>query len=137
MTAKQWLGRARGINREIVVLSQEKQETMDRLTKITQSYEADGVQMTKDPHKFDRLVELENLIDEKLAEQAMIKTEILAAVYKVKDRRQRLVLIKRYIDGMKWEEIAHELNYSYMHVTRIHGYALQEVQKALYTDGVI
>ena len=131
MTVKQWLSRARWINKEIRELSVKEQEARDRLTKITQSYESDGAQMTKDPHKFDRLIEYQSMIDEKLAEQAAIKTEILAVIYQIKDRRQRLVLIGRYFDMKKWEQIAHEMNYSYMNVTRIHGYALQEVQKII------
>lgn len=131
MTAKQWLNRARWINREIRELTIKEQEARDNLTKITQSYESDGAQMTKDPHKFDRLVEYQSLIDEKLAEQAKTKTEILAVIYQLKDRRQRLVLMGRYFDMKKWEQIAFEMNYSYMNTTRIHGYALQEVQKII------
>ena len=134
MTAKQWLSRARWINREIRELSVKEQEARDRLTKITQSYESDGAQMTKDPHKFDRLVEYQSMIEENLAEQATVKSEIMAAIYQLKDRRQRLILMGRYLDMKKWEQIAYELNYSYMNVTRIHGYALQEVQKIIGKD---
>ena len=90
--------------------------------------------MTKDPHKFDRLVEYQSMIEEKLAEQAAVKSEIMAAIYQLKDRRQRLILMGRYLDMKKWEQIASELNYSYMNVTRIHGYALQEVQKIIGKD---
>ena len=39
MNAKQWLGRARFIDRELKALKREKQKTLDDLTKITQSYE--------------------------------------------------------------------------------------------------
>ena len=134
MTAKQWLSRARWINREIRELSVKEQEARDSLTRITQNYESDGAQMTKDPHKFDRLVEYQSMIEEKLAEQAAVKSEIMAVIYQLKDRRQRLVLMGRYISIKKWEQIAYELNYSYMNVTRIHGYALQEVQKIMGKD---
>ena len=131
MTVKQWLSRARWINKEIRELSVKEQEARDRLTKITQSYESDGAQMTKDPHKFDRLVEYQSMIDEKLAEQAAIKTEILAVIYQVKNREWRLILMKRYFDMKTWEQIAHEMGYVVMTVTRKHGYALLEVQKII------
>lgn len=132
---KQWLSRARWINIEIRDLHRKESEARDRLTKITQSYESDGVQMTKDPHKFDRLAELQNLIDEKIAEQTAVKTEIMEAIYKVKFTEWRLILTKRYFDMKTWEQIAHEMNYSVMSVTRKHGYALQEIQKHIPAGG--
>ena len=82
MNAKQWLSRARFIDREIALLQRTKEETRDNLTKITQSYESDGAQMTKDPHKFDRLVEIENMIDQKVDELIDTKKEITAIIFK-------------------------------------------------------
>ena len=128
MTAKQWLGRARNIDHEIDNLIREKQRTKDRLTKITQSYESDGAQMTKDPHKFDRLAELENEIDQQVDELVETKREIMAVIKQLPDRRQRLVLMSYYIDGKTWEQTAVDLHYSYMHVMRLHGYALKDVE---------
>lgn len=128
MTAKQWLGRARNIDHEIDNLIREKQRTKDRLTKITQSYESDGAQMTKDPHKFDRLAELENEIDQQVDELVETKREIMAVIKQLPDRRQRLVLMSYYIDGKTWEQTAVDLHYSYMHVMRLHGYALKEME---------
>lgn len=128
MTAKQWLGRARNIDHEIDNLIREKQRAKDRLTKITQSYESDGAQMTKDPHKFDRLAELENEIDQQVDELVETKREIMAVIKQLPDRRQRLVLMSYYIDGKTWEQTAVDLHYSYMHVMRLHGYALKDVE---------
>ena len=128
MTAKQWLGRARNIDHEIDNLIREKQRTKDRLTKITQSYESDGAQMTKDPHKFDRLAELENEIDQQVDELVETKREIIAVIKQLPDRRQRLVLMSYYIGGKTWEQTAVDLHYSYMHVMRLHGYALKDVE---------
>ena len=131
MTVKQWLSRAWWINAEIRELSVKEQEARDRLTKITQSYESDGAQMTRDPHKFDRLVEYQSLIEEKLAERAAVKTEIMGVIYKVKNTEWRLILMKRYLDMKTWEKIEHEKNFSYTSVTRKHGYALMEVNKII------
>lgn len=131
MNAKQWLGRARFIDRELKALKREKQKTLDDLTKITQSYESDGAQMTKDPHKFDRIAEYTGLIEQKEAELMDTKKQILETIMKLQDGKQRSVLFEYYIEGKKWEEVAVDLHYSYMHVTRIHGYALTEVQKML------
>ena len=107
------------------------QSTRESLETITQNYNSDGAQSTKNPHKFDRLVELESLVDAKIDEQIAMKSEILQTIMKLPDRRQRLVLMEYYVEMKTWEQVAVDLNYSYMHITRIHGYALKEVERCL------
>lgn len=131
MTAKQWLGRARYIDREIALLKKTKEETRDSLTKITQSYESDGAQVSKDPHKFDRLAELESMIDEKVDELTATKKEILQVIFKLEDRRQKMVLISYYIRMKTFEQIAVEMNYSFRQITNIRRRGIMEVQKLI------
>lgn len=131
MNAKQWLSRARFIDREIALLQKTKEETRDNMTKITQSYESDGAQTTKDPHKYDRLVELENEIDQKVDELIATKREIMNVIFKVEDRNQRQVLISYYIRMMTLEKIAVEMNYSFRQISNIRRYGIREVQKII------
>lgn len=131
MTAKQWLNRARRIDREIRTLEEVIKSTRERLESVTQSYSGDGAQSTKDPHKFDRLVELESLVNEKIDEQINIKTEILEAISQIRDRRQRIVLTEYYLNMKTWEQVAVEINYSWRQVMNIHGRALQEMQRII------
>ena len=131
MTAKQWLNRARRIGREIRTLEEVITSTRERLESVTQSYSGDGAQSTKDPHKFDRLVELESLVNEKIDEQIKIKTEILEAISQIRDRRQRIVLTEYYLNMKTWEQVAVEINYSWRQVMNIHGRALQEMQRII------
>lgn len=131
MNAKQWLSRARFIDREIALLQKTKEETRDNLTKITQSYESDGAQTTKDPHKYDRLVELENEIDQKVDELIATKREIMNVIFKVEDRNQRQVLISYYIRMKTLEKIAVEMNYSFRQIGNIRRYGIREVQKII------
>lgn len=131
MTAKQWLNRARRIDREIRTLEGVITSTRERLESVTQSYSGDGAQSTKDPHKFDRLVELESLVNEKIDEQINIKTEILEAISQIRDRRQRIVLTEYYLNMKTWEQVAVEINYSWRQVMNIHGRALQEMQRII------
>lgn len=131
MNAKQWLSRARFIDREIALLQRTKEETRDNLTKITQSYESDGAQTTKDPHKYDRLVELENEIDQKVDELIDTKREIMNVIFKVEDRNQRQVLISYYIRMKTLEKIAVEMNYSFRQIGNIRRYGIREVQKII------
>lgn len=138
MTAKQYLNQARRIDKEIDVLHQRVEETRERLESITQNYDGDGAQSTKDPHKFDRLLELESLVEEKINEQIAMKAEILSTISKLKDRQQRLVLTLYYTGTDKltkkpltWEQVAVEMDYSFQHTMRMHGYALNEIEKLL------
>ena len=131
MTAKQYLNRVRRIDKEIDSLEEMKQKTRERLESVTQNYDSDGAQSTKDPHKYDRLVELDSLIDQRISEQILLKKDTLATITQLSDRVQRMVLIKYYLQMKTWEQVAVDMNYSYMHITRIHGYALREVQKIL------
>lgn len=131
MTAKQYLNRVRRIDKEIEALLRLVQKTRTSLESVTQNYETDGAQSSKDPHKYDRLVELESLVDSKIDEQIELKAEILKTIMQLDDRRQRLVLMEYYVEMKTWEQVAVDLNYSYMHITRLHGYALKEVQKLI------
>ena len=119
MTARQWLGRARYIKHQISVLEKAKKETHDSVTRITQNYDSDGAQSTKNPHKFDRLVEFDNEIDNKLNELNETLAEIQNKINRLNDQRLEMVLVSYYVRMMTLERIAIELNYSYPHVKRL------------------
>lgn len=121
----------RRIDKEIEALLRLVQRTRESLESITQNYSSDGAQTTKNPHKFDRLIELESMVDQKIDEQIALKAEILSTIMQLDDRRQRIVLMEYYIEMKTWEQVAVDMNYSYMHITRLHGYALKEVQKII------
>lgn len=131
MTAKQFLSRGRWIEREITSLIRTRDETRDRLTHITQNYDSDGAQTTKDPHKFDSLVELEDKIDELIDRLYATKTEILGVIDKLEDRREFLALKVYYIDMKTWEEVAVEMNYTWRQTMRIRKAALLHVEEIM------
>lgn len=131
MTAKQYLNRVRRIDKEIEALLRMVRKTRESLESMTQNYDGDGAQSTKNPHKFDKLVELESMVDKKIDEQIDLKAEILNTIMQLDDRRQRLVLMEYYVEMKTWEQVAVDLNYSYMHITRLHGYALKEIGKLI------
>lgn len=131
MTAKQYLNRVRRIDKEIAALLRLVQSTRESLETITQNYNSDGAQSTKNPHKFDRLVELESLVDAKIDEQIALKSEILRTIMKLSDRRQRLVLMEYYVEMKSFEEVSVEIHYSWKQTHRIHAAALKEVERCL------
>ena len=131
MNAKQFLSRGRWIEREITSLIRTRDETRDRLTHITQNYDSDGAQTTKDPHKFDSLVELEDKIDELIDRLYATKTEILGAIDKLEDRREFLALKVYYIDMKTWEEVCVELHYSWRQTMYIRKQAIKHVEEII------
>ena len=131
MNAKQWMKRARRTDEEIERLEEARERLEARLTSVTQSYEGDGVQSTKDPHKFDRIAEIDSMISERKDELKSIVDEILAMINSLPDQLQRIVLISYYINCKTWEQTAVDIGYSYMQVTRINGQALIEVEERL------
>ena len=131
MNAKQFLSRGRWIEREITSLIRTRDETRDRLMHITQNYDGDGAQTTKDPHKFDSLVELEDKIDELIDRLYATKTEILGVIDKLEDRREFLALKVYYIDMKTWEEVAVEMNYTWRQTMRIRKAALLHVEEIM------
>ena len=131
MTAKKWLGRARWIDREIETLERTKEETRDRLLKITQSYEFKEAQTSPDPHKYDKLVEIESLIDEKTEELLAVKLEIIQAILLLDDRRQKMVLMSYYVRMKTFEQIAVEMNYSFRQITNIRRRGILEIQRIM------
>lgn len=131
MNTKQWLSRGRGINREIDALLETKRQMYEQLISITSAPTGDVVSGTKDPHKFDKLVELGDRIDRRIDELAGIKTEILDAINKLDDWRYREVLRSRYIDMKQFEQIAVDMHYSWRQIMRVHGSALQAMERVI------
>lgn len=67
---------------------------------------------------------IENLKQERL-KRAKRQQEIERRIEKMEDEDEQRVLRLRYIKGMKWEEVAVEMGYSWKQVHRIHSDALR------------
>ena len=117
--AKQWLGRARTIGRELQALRETRKNTFEQLTRITQNYTGDGAQSTKDPHKLDLLVEIDSLIDQHETELLQTQLEVTEAIIRVPSGNQRAVLLSYYVAGKTLEEIAVEIGCSARNVQNL------------------
>ncbi len=83
----------------------------------------------------NKLVDLEKATDVKMAELLELRMEVRETVSLVGDAKQILILRYRYIDFMKWEDIAEKMDYSLKSVHRIHSAALNAVADILTTKG--
>lgn len=141
MTTKEWLSRGWRIDREIRELEQAQQEALALATRTTAGTDGERVDGTSGNSSeramvayADKAAEYAELIDSKIRELVGIKTEIIRAVGRVDDPTLRALLEARYINFKTWEQIAVKLSYSYMHVCRLHGRALVEVQDVIECD---
>ena len=74
---------------------------------------------------------LDALISQLEHEQAMAVRqykEIHDRIYQMQDGAEKEVLIRRYLMGRTWEQIAVEMDYSYRWVLRLHGRALKNFE---------
>jgi DNA-directed RNA polymerase specialized sigma subunit len=129
MTAKQILAKGRGIDREINALIRTRDETKDRLTHITQNYDGDGAQSTKDPHKFDKLVELEDQINQMIDDLVYQEMLSLGLISLLDDSRERMILKLYYVDFLSWEQVAVSANLSWTHTMRLRKSALSKLDR--------
>ena len=75
----------------------------------------------------EKVCEVEAEIVAEIDRAVDLRREVKAAIDAVPDPIQREVLERRYIGLQSLERIAVEMNYSYAHVLRLHGWALQQV----------
>lgn len=72
---------------------------------------------------------IEDLKEERL-EKIKIYREIEMRIRCMKDEDEQEALRMRYIKGMKWEDIAEKMNYSYSGTLKLHGRALTDIEIA-------
>ncbi len=56
------------------------------------------------------------------------QTKVQDIILEVEDYILRTILTERYINGLKWEQIAETLDYTPRHIQRLHNKALEAVQ---------
>ena len=75
-----------------------------------------------------RIVDLENEINSDIDDFVDMKQKAREEISKVSTPGS-IILEMRYLECMKWEEIAYRLNYSIRAVYKIHGQALEEIKR--------
>lgn len=130
MTVKEWLSRARGLDKEIDALmtaSTQGGEMLDVCMQINGLLEEKNRDIKIST---DRLREYINHINNIIDAKCSAVQEILNAIQRVKDSQCRVLLIQRYINSQTWERIAEDMEYTDVWVrTGLHSRALNEISK--------
>lgn len=134
----EWLRRYQKINRRINRKCEEVSQLRELATKITPTLSdmPKGNQTSdKVSEAVSKIADLEKEIDAEVDALVAIRNQIQAAIEAIQDDTLKTLLEYRYIDGLTWEKIAVKMNYSYMHVCRLHGKAINVIE--CYTPPVI
>ena len=131
MGIKDWLKRARTLDKEIKQLTIAKQEAYDIAigTSVDTSKErvqsSSGNAMEK---KLTTLLEYDLRISRQKEKLLECKTEILTAIHSVDNDLYRALLTAYYVNCKTWEEVAQDLGYEVRWIYKLHGRALQDIE---------
>lgn len=130
MITKEWLRRARELDKEINQLLIAKQDAYEKALGGSVDYSKERVQSSSgnsSENRFIKLAEYDYLIDDKIDELIDCKSEILKAINTVENTLYRALLIAYYVNCKTWEDVALELKYGVRHIHRLHGRALEKI----------
>lgn len=132
--AKEYFAQIRKTDRLIQRLTDTVNTLRSGLTSQSYELKPDKVQTSgpKDTlgETIAKIMSLEDDINTRIDELVTMKKEAFSMISKVPDLDQQNVLVGRYIQLKKWEDISEELNYSMQWVFELHGKGLLAFAKA-------
>lgn len=131
---KKKLRSAFAIQKQIEAEYVEQQNLRDNASRITPAYSlAPGGSGTgqRIENAMAKIVDAENIIQSEMEILMVALGEIRALIATVDDPVLRLILHKRYLCYQKWEQIAADLSYTWVHTHRLHGKALNAILKKM------
>lgn len=138
MTAKEYLSQIRKYDSQINNKLAEIERLREFATSITSTLKEDVVQSgsggkSRVAEAVDKIVDLEWEINADVDKLVDLKREIMAVIDQL-EAPFCDVLYKRYLQYMKWEEIAVDMCYTYQWVCELHGRALLKVKELIEVD---
>lgn len=133
MTAKEYLMQAYRLDNRIKLDTEEYRTIREMAQSLSAvRYDSNTTQSnTPSDASFvkalNQLWELEQKINEELCMLSALKVQIRDVIDTVKNPNERLVLSYRYMQEMKWEQIAQEMSADAKTIRRWHGDALSHV----------
>lgn len=130
MTKREFLNQYLNAEKEIGIKLDQIARLRELSTKITQTLTPDKVKSNSDNQLesvVSKIVDMEREIGASIDQLERVRLQVESVIDSVPNANQRNVLRLRYINGMKWEQIAVKLNYDYRWVLRLHGMALNKI----------
>lgn len=135
MTAKEFLGQAYRLDQRINSKLQQIDSLRGLTQKVTQSYDNEVISRTRNVSSLEdaiiRLMEAEEQLNMQIDQLVDTKIEIGKLIDMVHNESYRLLLEKRYLCFLSWDQIAAEMHYSRRWVLNKHERALEVADKLL------
>lgn len=135
MTAKEMLKQVKLYDVQIQNKLVEIQNLRNLVTSITSSLESEPVSGTKNNDKIGsiiaRIVDMERELDQDIDRYVDFRQHVSKIIEKMKEPIQIQVLRKRYFEYESWVEISNDLGFSYQWTCKIHGRALQAMERIM------
>ena len=135
MTAKEFLGQAYRLDQRINSKLQQIDSLRGLTQKVTQSYDNEVVSRTRNVSSLEdaiiRLMEAEEELNRQIDQLVDTKIEIGKLIEKVHNESYRLLLEKRYLCFLAWDQIAAAMHYSRRWVLNKHERALEVADRLL------
>lgn len=132
MTKKQYLKQGYKLKQEIKSLEQtleELESNLDDVKAIQYSKDKlEGGPLQDDTNiieKIDKIIEVENIIKDKLLELKTFQANLILEILKLNNTDEKNLLQARYIFNETWEEIAKRFCFSLSYIYAIHNRALK------------
>lgn len=130
---KKLLQQAFILNKQIL----QKHEEIERIeaiaTKTTTILQQDKIFSSTNSDKIGECIAKKDEIVRQLSDDLdaliMISKSIIEAINSLDNELHKLVMTERYLNLKSWERIAVDINYDYRYVLKLHGRALQELNK--------
>ena len=131
MTPKEFLQQAYFIDRQIQLDLEKLSAMRSALFGKGVNYISDGTKTERHgngvENAYIRILAYEEKIDAEIDRLSRKREEIEQVIEKLPDKTERELLSRRYLLFQKWDKIAEDMGYSYRHITRLHGKALQKM----------
>lgn len=135
MKAEEYLIRARQlndlINSRLVLIAELRDMTQPGSTAFDNTRVSHSLNVTSLQDTIARIVDVEKEVDELVDQLVDMKDEMMRTILKLKNEKQQIVLIKRYLWFMSWKQIAEEMGFSRRYVLLIHSQALMEMEAVI------
>lgn len=132
MEAKAYLEKARNINLQIDSKLEQVYALRQLATKATSALSPAPPSGTPNPHRLEetiaRMMDMEHEVDEAIDGLVELKADIMKAISRVPDDRERVVLELRYLAFRDWAAIAETLGLHVRQVYRLHEDALKNIE---------
>ena len=131
MKAKEYLQQARFLDNRI----NSKIQQIESLNDLAASCSAAISDMPRNPNRGGsrmadaviKIISLQEELNQDINALVELKREIMGVIKAVPNAEYQILLEKRYLCFISWEQIAVDLNYSIQHIYRMHDAALKEI----------